>query len=249
MSSTDPTANPNPDYHDWHEARVQTCLDHLATHLPRGRTLKMLDLGHDPKMGQRLVTMGGELTGNVYPGTLVPSIPPGMPWTFKAFDLEQADGFPFPDQSYDVVTAFEVIEHVLSTPRVLLRESARVLRPGGLLYLGTPNVCAWAKVRRLLSQVHPYDSAAYGQSFQGRHPMCHVYEYDPWTLQELVKSEGFEIIECATWDPYQNDPRGLRDLALRALVSGSLAVTGYVKDAAHVWRRRGHQIGLAARRV
>ena len=229
-------------YHAWHERRVQTTLAHLSRHLPGGKP-KLLDLGHDCKMGARLTALGVELTGNLYPGTPRPD----APYAFAHFDLEH--GFPFSNCSFDVVTAFEVIEHVVSTPRVLLREASRVLKANGILYLGTPNVCSWAKVRRLLSQVHPYDSPSYGDAFEGRHHMSHVYEYETWTLQRLVEAEGFQVIECATWDPYDSDPRGLRDLALRVLVTGALLATGYVKDGVQLWRRRGHQIGLVARRM
>lgn len=229
-------------YHKWHERRVETTLAHLSRHLPAGKP-KLLDLGHDPAMGAKLTALGVELTGNLYPGTPQPD----APYAFAYFDLER--GFPFPDRSFDVVTAFEVIEHVVSTPKALLREASRVLKPDGILYLGTPNVCSWAKVRRLISQVHPYDSQSYGDTFDGRHHMSHVYEYEPFTLKRLVQAERFQVIECATWDPYDNDPRGLRDVALRVLVTGSLLATGYVKDAAQLWRLRGHQIGLVARRL
>lgn len=231
-----------PAYHEWHETRVAKTLAHLGGVLPGLRPLRCLDLGHDPKMGPRLMALGLELTGNLYPGTPVPD----AAWSFASFDLEQ--GFPFDQHTFDVVTAFEVIEHVTSTPRALLRESARVLKPGGLLYLTTPNVCAWSKVRRMFSQVHPYDAGAYSMDFGERHHMCHVYEYDPWTLQQIVTSEGFEIVECATADTFASDAGGPRDLALRGLVSASLAVTGHLKDAAQLWRRRGHSIFLAARR-
>jgi len=49
--------------------------------------------------------------------------------------------------SLDVLTLFEVIEHVRD-PAGLLRECAGVLRPGGLLYLSTPNMGSLS--RRLL---------------------------------------------------------------------------------------------------
>jgi 2-polyprenyl-3-methyl-5-hydroxy-6-metoxy-1,4-benzoquinol methylase len=46
---------------------------------------------------------------------------------------------PFQDESFDVVTAFEIIEHV--NPINLLNEVVRVLRPGGLAILSTPQNC------------------------------------------------------------------------------------------------------------
>jgi 2-polyprenyl-3-methyl-5-hydroxy-6-metoxy-1,4-benzoquinol methylase len=45
---------------------------------------------------------------------------------------------PFADQSFDVVTAFQVIEHVEDTGP-FLREIKRVLRPGGSALITTPN--------------------------------------------------------------------------------------------------------------
>jgi 2-polyprenyl-6-hydroxyphenyl methylase/3-demethylubiquinone-9 3-methyltransferase len=45
---------------------------------------------------------------------------------------------PFSDGSFDVVICTEVIEHTVE-PRAAVRELARVVRPGGLLVVTTPN--------------------------------------------------------------------------------------------------------------
>jgi ubiquinone/menaquinone biosynthesis C-methylase UbiE len=50
--------------------------------------------------------------------------------------LEQADvlSLPYDDQSFDVVMAAHVLEH-LSDPRRALKEMIRVLKPGGMVFL------------------------------------------------------------------------------------------------------------------
>jgi 2-polyprenyl-3-methyl-5-hydroxy-6-metoxy-1,4-benzoquinol methylase len=61
-------------------------------------------------------------------------------------DLAQAD---LPDGQLDVVTMIEVLEHV-EDPIALLRQCSRLLRPGGCLYLTTPNYDSLS--RRLLGR-------------------------------------------------------------------------------------------------
>jgi len=51
---------------------------------------------------------------------------------------EVAEKLPFEDATFDIVTLDSVIEHVENPPQVV-RETARVLRPGGIVYMVTPN--------------------------------------------------------------------------------------------------------------
>ena len=61
------------------------------------------------------------------------------------FDGRVADiesGLGYPDNSFDLVFCSEVIEH-LTCPEVLASEIGRVLKPGGMLVLSTPNSAFW----------------------------------------------------------------------------------------------------------
>jgi len=48
------------------------------------------------------------------------------------------DQLNFPDQSFDIVVMWHVLEHV-SDPRPMVAEVARLLRPGGILLVAVPN--------------------------------------------------------------------------------------------------------------
>lgn len=53
-----------------------------------------------------------------------------------------ATKMPFPDSSFDIVTMFDLLEHVKDDTAVA-RETMRVLRPGGITLVTTPDVDRW----------------------------------------------------------------------------------------------------------
>jgi ubiquinone/menaquinone biosynthesis C-methylase UbiE len=63
------------------------------------------------------------------------------------FTRASASALPFGDASFDVATAFEVIEH-LRDWRALLAEARRVLRRDGVFFVSTPNKSYYAESRQ-----------------------------------------------------------------------------------------------------
>jgi SAM-dependent methyltransferase len=77
---------------------------------------------------------------------------------------------PFPDEQFDAIGCIEGIEHI-ENPHLLAREANRVLRPGGRLYVTTPNVLS---IRSRLS----YLLRGYPEQFH------YMIEVDPATGKE-----------------------------------------------------------------
>jgi SAM-dependent methyltransferase len=63
----------------------------------------------------------------------------GRPETGKAtFCCSALERLPFPDAAFDYISSHEVVEHV-EDPAVVLQELHRVLKPGGVCVIATPN--------------------------------------------------------------------------------------------------------------
>jgi SAM-dependent methyltransferase len=77
----------------------------------------------------------------------------------KGFEIVKADlnteTPPLESGTVDLVTAFEVVEHLWDKDN-MLKEVHRVLKQGGLLILSTPNLVAWANRLLLLVGKTPF---------------------------------------------------------------------------------------------
>lgn len=104
----------------------------------------------------------------------------------------------YPGESFDVVTAFHFLEHV-DQPLAELREMFRVLRPGGLLVVETPNIrTIWFHLLRSRWRQFIWD---------------HYYFFDPQTISLLLREAGFTKPVIRTIGKPVNAPFGLARLA------------------------------------
>ncbi|MDE2310818.1 MAG: class I SAM-dependent methyltransferase [Betaproteobacteria bacterium] len=93
----------------------------------------------------------------------------------------------FADRQFDAITLFEVIEH-LREPLDLLRECRRILRPGGILLVGTGNAASWSV-------------AAMGARWEYLHIAKHgghISFYTPHSTNVLAQRAGFSVADIRT---------------------------------------------------
>lgn len=112
--------------------------------------------------------------------------------------LVEADAdreLPFGDESVDAVMAIEILEH-LENPRGFLRETRRVLRPGGVAIVSTPNLTSLPS--RLFFTLagqwdlfldHPWRLRdPYSEHVQG-----HITPMPRWLLEHHARDAGFSV--------------------------------------------------------
>lgn len=90
------------------------------------------------------------------------------------------EGSGLPEGSYDVVTAFHVLEHIPDT-RGFLRTMARWARPGRHVAVEVPN----------------FDSVmrtSYGQAWSGLRPLEHIVHFTPRSLHRAFCNAGLEPV-------------------------------------------------------
>jgi len=124
----------------------------LWSDVPDLKGRKVLDLSVGPgRTTKALLEMGAVVTATNYDPDPHPDIPKEATYV-GGVDLN-AD-LPFPDNSFDGINLKDVFEH-LENPAHIVRECARILKPGGILVFSTPNMLNLAsRVRFLFTGFH-----------------------------------------------------------------------------------------------
>jgi SAM-dependent methyltransferase len=115
---------------------------------------------------------------------------------FKSCNLDEGK-IPFDDQFFDLIIFTEVLEHVFGPPSEILQEFKRVLRPGGELILGVPNIARLANRLRLFFGVSPLPDADNQMKRDWVHGHGHIHEYTRQEISDLCCKNGLEVTR--TW--------------------------------------------------
>jgi SAM-dependent methyltransferase len=94
----------------------------------------------------------------------------------------------FDGRRFDAAVAIEIIEHV-ENPFAFLRETARILKPGGLLFLTTPNVESVASRLIFLYTGRLSNFGAYETV-----RTAHITPMFRWKLEMALDEAGFERV-------------------------------------------------------
>lgn len=141
------------------------------------------------------------------------------------------DALPYPDASFDLVTCTEVLEHVENFRRVV-REIARVTRPGALVVISTPNVLnlrsRWYFLTRgFFEYFDPLPLRDDGRFYPGE---LHVTPIPFFYLAHALRDQGFTAIT-----PHQDKPQRFSRLLRPILLP---LIRGVERASLHRRRRK-----------
>jgi SAM-dependent methyltransferase len=91
---------------------------------------------------------------------------------------------PLPPESFDVITCFDVLEH-LYEPRQVMAKVREWLRPGGIFYVLVPNIDS-------------AEARVFKSYWGGLELPRHLFHYSPASLRYLANAAGLQEISLVT---------------------------------------------------
>lgn len=135
------------------QKRVRLMVDDVISRIPPSASARILDVGCYNGFNSFLFSqLGYQVTAtDAVDIATRQSLFEKSGIAFFFSNLNESNPFPhIPDSHFDVVLMGEVIEHILNHPLGLMRHVSRVMRPGGLLILTTPNPATVTNALRML---------------------------------------------------------------------------------------------------
>ena len=158
-------------FYFWNVGRREILREVLWRHLPSPNDLTILDLGCGPGGNIKLLAEFGEVTGL---DVSEEALRFARKYNFAKLILGDGKNLPFRDNSYDLVTSLDVLEH-LHDDQKAIKEVFRVLRPGGFFLISVPaHTWLWSD----------HDEA-----------MLHKRRYPEKEILFKLRAAGFETLE------------------------------------------------------
>ena len=155
----------------------KTQLDQEHRHLPclQGKGEKVLDIGcGDGAFLKRAAQIGWEAWG-IEPDAKAAA-------RLRGFKVLQGSlpNIPLPDASFDFITLSHVIEH-LHDPVAALKEIHRLLKPGGKVWIATPNI-------------ESFGHRLFGVTWIGIQSPTHLVLFNRRAIRQAFASSGFQAV-------------------------------------------------------
>lgn len=203
-----------PHFRPENQAKVRAKLEKLRRRIPGGR---LLDVGCGTGF---IVNLALGVFDEIHGVDITPEMMQRIDTGRGNITLHQAsaEALPFPDTGFDAVSAYSFIDHVADVPAVL-REMARVLKPGGAAYIDlAPNRMFWhglqdipaddrdslsdivAREHRMVTQNAKDVEQQYGidaETFIQAEPGKLIGGIDHREMQQAAKAAGFAACETS----------------------------------------------------
>ena len=178
-----------------HKERLAFDLDIVRRHLPQGT--RVLEVGSIPLLlTSALASCHYSVIGiDLAPERFASSISQ-LGLTVLKCDIER-EGLLLQEDSVDAVIFNELFEHLRINPIFSLSEVFRVIKPGGILFLSSPNLRSFMGIMNLLLRNRGYSCAGdpyteFEKLLKLGH-MGHVREYTSFELIDFLQKVGFVI--------------------------------------------------------
>jgi ubiquinone/menaquinone biosynthesis C-methylase UbiE len=196
----------------------------LALELLAGVRGRVLEVGCGPAvMAPDLAAMGFEVQGIDVSGEMIYRAQQrmtGNPWETRCkFAVGDIESLQYADASFDAVLGMGVLEYLPSYAQAL-RETARVLKPGGIAVFTVPNRMSSYHVTR---SVYELARAAVRRAVRGRQPARFKHNWCvPWMLDHMLAQAGLHKVDCAACNfiffPLKELHAGISDSLNRAMM-------------------------------
>jgi ubiquinone/menaquinone biosynthesis C-methylase UbiE len=105
---------------------------------------------------------------------------------------------PFPDNSFDIVASYQVLEHV-QDPAQVMAEVARVLKPGGVVHFSTPNYMGfWEPHYKIFwFPLLPKPLGRLYLKLRGRQTgfLGHLNYVNPFSIRKLLRAQHLSFVD------------------------------------------------------